>query len=123
MRWGRGWARREKPVGPRARAARGVPPYHPSKAGVVVLLVALEPQPGGGTRTVVVLDPEAFTEPAAWGIVIADLVQHVANAVAGFPLYRAALAAKLRAVIQAEWANPTATAEGEVIRVEEPQAG
>lgn len=70
-------------------------------------ILVVERLPNGDCQ--VYLGPEAFSDPMAWAIVIADLTTHVTNAYASGVLDRAILNANLRAAVRGEWNNPTAT--------------
>jgi hypothetical protein len=70
----------------------------------LLLAMARDPETGG---VVVMLDPTSFEHPGAWGIVIADLVQHVANAYAQDGMAAAPVLAQIRSVVLAELESPT----------------
>jgi len=78
----------------------------PSEVNDLPLLLALarDPETGG---VVVMLDPTSFAHPGAWGIVIADLVQHVANAYAQDGMAAAPVLAEIRRIVLAELDAPT----------------
>jgi hypothetical protein len=78
----------------------------PSEFNDLPLLLALarDPETEG---VVVMLDPTSFEHPGAWGIVIADLVQHVANAYAQDGLAAAPVLAEIRRIVLAELDAPT----------------
>jgi hypothetical protein len=69
-----------------------------------VLLCQLDEDTGG---IVVALDNHAFSTPGVWGIVIADLVQHIANAYAQDGMAAAPVMAQIRSVVLAELESPT----------------
>ncbi len=62
-------------------------------------------------RVIVALNVAAFAHPGAWGIVIADLVQHVANAYAQEGLAAAPVMAEIRRIVLAELDAPTDKAQ------------
>lgn len=62
---------------------------------------------GDGPGLIVALDNTAFELPAAWGIVIADLVQHVANAYQQDGYAGRAVLDEVRAIVRAELERPT----------------
>jgi hypothetical protein len=62
-------------------------------------------------RVVVALNVMAFEHPGAWGIVIADLVQHVANAYAQEGLAASPTLAEIRRIVLAELDAPTDKAQ------------
>jgi len=68
-------------------------------------------------RVVVALNVDAFEHPGTWGVVIADLVQHVANAYAQDGMAAAPVLAEIRRIVLAELDAPTDKAQG--IRWEE----
>jgi hypothetical protein len=57
---------------------------------------------------IVLVNREAYPEPEAWALLIADLVQHVVNAYDPPGVERARLHSRIRAIVVAEWARPTA---------------
>ena len=70
----------------------------------LLLAMARDPETGG---VVVMLDSTAFAHPGMWGIVIADLVQHVANAYVQDGMAAAPVLAEIRTIVLAELASPT----------------
>jgi len=62
-------------------------------------------------RVVVALNVMAFEHPGMWGIVIADIVQHVANAYAQEGLAAAPVLAEIRRIVRAELDSPTDKAQ------------
>jgi hypothetical protein len=62
-------------------------------------------------RVIVALNVAAFEHPGAWGIVIADLVQHVANAYAQEGLAAAPVMSEIRRIVLAELDAPTDKAQ------------
>lgn len=48
-----------------------------------------------------------FSDPGAWGIVLADLANHVANAYSHEGIDRDTALSRLKAAFDAEWNNPT----------------
>ena len=69
-----------------------------------VLLCQLDEDTGG---IVVALDNHAFSTPGVWGIVIADLVQHIANAYAQDGMVGSAVLREVREVVLRELERPT----------------
>jgi hypothetical protein len=54
------------------------------------------------------LRPEAWPDASSWGIVLADVTRHVANAVRDLKGYEPAVTVeKIRALYNAELGNPT----------------
>lgn len=62
---------------------------------------------GDDPGLVVALDNGAFERPGAWGIVIADLVQHVANAYQQDGYSGRAILEEVRRIVLAELERPT----------------
>jgi hypothetical protein len=62
------------------------------------------------------ISPEAWDDPAAWGIVLVDLARHVANF---YHQYRGRdpneVLSRIRALFDAEWESPTSDATGSVV--------
>jgi hypothetical protein len=58
-------------------------------------------------RQIVQLSESLWKDPAAWGIFLVDLINHVANAYdqAGFD--RSEVIAAIKKTMEAEWKNPT----------------
>lgn len=69
-----------------------------------VLLCQLDEETG---NVVVALDIHAFSMPGVWGIVLADLVQHVANAYAQDGMVGSAVLREVREVVLREFERPT----------------
>lgn len=69
-----------------------------------VLFCQLDEDTGG---VIVALDTHAFSAPAVWGIVLADLVQHVANAYAQDGMAASAVLREVREVVLRELEKPT----------------
>jgi hypothetical protein len=61
------------------------------------------------------LDPHAWDDPAAWGLLLVDLAKHVANAhdQSGRMGYATALS-RIRQGFDAEWTSPTDKATGKL---------
>ena len=72
--------------------------------GTPVLMV-LRRANGEGLLTA--MDTTAFPDPGAWGIIIADLVQHAANAYAQDGMHGGAVHDMIRAVVLRELNAPT----------------
>lgn len=72
--------------------------------GTPVLVVLRRPDSEGFLTAV---DTSAFDGPGAWGIIIADLVQHVANAYAQDGLHGGAVQQIVRSVVLQELNAPT----------------
>jgi hypothetical protein len=68
------------------------------------IMVVLSREEGG---LLIAMDISAFGDPAAWGIVIADLVQHVANAYAQEGLHGPSVQASVREIVLRELDAPT----------------
>ena len=58
-------------------------------------------------HVVVAIDTQAFDTPAVWGIIVADLAQHIANAYEQDGLSGAAVLAEIRQILLAELGSPT----------------
>ena len=69
-----------------------------------VQLCQLDEDTGG---IVVALDNRAFSAPGVWGIVLADLVQHIANAYAQDGMVGSAVLREVREVVLRELNRPT----------------
>ena len=72
-----------------------------------MLPVLVVKKDGDSPGLVVALDNGAFQSPAAWGVVIADLVQHVANAYQQDGYAGRAVLEEVRKVVLAELERPT----------------
>ena len=72
--------------------------------GTPILMVLRRPDSEG---LLTAMDISAFEDPGAWGIVIADLVQHVANAYAQEGLHGGAVHDMVRHVVLKELNAPT----------------
>jgi hypothetical protein len=72
--------------------------------GTPILMVLRRPN-GEGLLTA--MDISAFDSPSAWGIVIADLVQHVANAYAQEGMHGGATHGAVREIVLKELSAPT----------------
>ena len=68
------------------------------------VMIVLRREEGG---LLIAMDTSAFEDPAAWGVVIADLVQHVANAYAQDGLHGGAVQESIRTVVLKELDAPT----------------
>lgn len=55
----------------------------------------------------VVLSPNLWKDPAAWGLMLADLARHVATAYAGKGHDKEVVLGRIREALDAEWAAPT----------------
>lgn len=55
----------------------------------------------------VVLSPNLWKDPAAWGLMLADLARHVAAAYAAKGQDRGAVLGRIREALDAEWTAPT----------------
>jgi len=67
------------------------------------------------------LNPLVWTDPQAWGIVLADLAGHVANAYEqALGLNRAETMRKITDLLVAELTNPTDKARGQVQNMRPP---
>lgn len=55
----------------------------------------------------VVLSPDLWSDPGAWGLMLVDLARHVANAYAQKGHDSSVVLANIRAAMDAEWAAPT----------------
>lgn len=69
-----------------------------------VLLCQLDEDTGG---VVVAMDIQAFSAPGVWGVVIADLVQHVANAYAQEGMAPTEVLREVRSIVLRELTAPT----------------
>lgn len=70
------------------------------------------------------INPFVWKEPEAWGIVLADLAGHLANAYQQeFGLDRQATMRKITDLLLAELRNPTDTAQGDVLNSRRPHRG
>lgn len=56
---------------------------------------------------VVVVSPNMWKDPGAWGILLVDLARHVAVAYSKRGIDEGAARAKIREAFQAEWDHPT----------------
>jgi hypothetical protein len=59
---------------------------------------------------VVTLSPAMWADPGAWGLLLADLANHVAAAYEAKGINRDAALRTIRAAMDAEWLHPTNTA-------------
>jgi len=69
------------------------------------ILMVLQRSESEGLLTA--MDISAFEDPGAWGIVIADLVQHVANAYAQEGMHGGAVHEMVRGIVLKELNAPT----------------
>lgn len=58
-------------------------------------------------RQIVQLSDALWKDPAAWGIFLVDIVNHVAKAYDKVGFDRAEVIATIRKAMEAEWRNPT----------------
>lgn len=72
--------------------------------GTPILMVLRRPNSEG---LLTAMDISAFEDPGAWGIVIADLVQHVANAYAQDGMHGGAAHEMVRNIVLRELNAPT----------------
>lgn len=56
---------------------------------------------------VVTLSNQLWKDPAAWGLMLADLARHVAVAYEGLGMDREVALDRIRAALDAEWDHPT----------------
>jgi hypothetical protein len=59
----------------------------------------------------VVLSPNLWSDPAAWGLMLVDLARHVASAYQAQGQDRATVLQRIREAIDAEWSFPTDKAD------------
>lgn len=65
---------------------------------------------------VVSLLPDAWADPAAWGILLVDIARHLANAKSsGVPETKRDILSRLKAGFDAEWGEPTDTPQGQFV--------
>lgn len=57
------------------------------------------------------VDPTVFPSPQAFGVILAELPDHIANAYTSSGSERRLIVQELRRIILAEWANPTGKAQ------------
>jgi hypothetical protein len=62
------------------------------------------------------LRADCWDDPFAWGMMLVDLANHVANAYQQMGRDRSEALARLKEGFDAEWAAPTDVARGEVLR-------
>lgn len=55
----------------------------------------------------VILSPNLWKDPAAWGLMLADLARHVASVYEAQGHQRAAVLGKIHEAFEVEWAHPT----------------
>lgn len=60
----------------------------------------------------VVLSPNLWKDPAAWGLMLVDLARHVASAYESQGHDRAAVLQRIREAFEAEWGHPTDSSAG-----------
>lgn len=58
-------------------------------------------------RQIVILSPEQWPDPAAWGLMLVDLARHVASSYEQKGHDREHALERLRAGFDAEWSSPT----------------
>jgi hypothetical protein len=63
----------------------------------------------------VTLRADCWEDPAAWGLMLVDLAQHLANAYQQMGWDRGEALARIRAGFEAEWTSPTDTVRGEIL--------
>lgn len=56
---------------------------------------------------IVTITPNLWKDPAAWGLMLVDLVKHVAEAYAAQGLDPQATRIRIREAMEAEWSSPT----------------
>ena len=55
----------------------------------------------------VVISPDLWKDPAAWGLMLVDLAKHVASAYAAQGHERESVLEKIREAFEVEWESPT----------------
>jgi hypothetical protein len=60
----------------------------------------------------VVLSPNLWKDPAAWGLMLVDLARHVASAYESQGHDRATILRRIREAFDAEWGHPTDSSAG-----------
>lgn len=55
----------------------------------------------------IVLSQDLWRDPASWGLMLADLARHVANAYEAQGQDRKAVLLRIREALDAEWSHPT----------------
>lgn len=55
----------------------------------------------------IVLSPNLWSDPGAWGLMLVDLARHIANAYAEQGHDGSAALSKIREAMNAEWTTPT----------------
>jgi len=58
----------------------------------------------------IVITPNLWSDPSAWGLLLADIVQHLGNAYEAAGHERSAVVARIKAAFDAEWSEPTSPA-------------
>lgn len=58
-----------------------------------------------------VITPNLWSDPSAWGLLLADIVRHLGNAYEADGKNRGEVIMRIKEVFDAEWVDPTSAAD------------